>query len=243
MPPHYLPSWHPPPPIKHHIATGGERWLVASNPGSSLLGRVVVASLHGTDETDSADVCNPGTRINEMSMFPKDANTVRKGMEHLWMVSVNAEKQKRIGNFKGGCKALISALQVGKYPFPGCHTYARTHARTLTLSPPRRRGPTERAVAADSCAALVLAESLEGQDGDDRDPELGVQPCICTAQHAHGCQGLVAHRQSGARFSRSRLEFPWPRGPFSALAHSHSPPLCSLQWTTLIGDDEGGGGS
>lgn len=78
-----------------------------------------------------ADVCDSGTRLHEMAKFPKDADTVRKGMEHMWMVTVNAEKQKRIGSFKGGCKALITALQVRRHASPGCRVHKHAHGINL----------------------------------------------------------------------------------------------------------------
>lgn len=52
-----------------------------------------------------------------MAKFPKDAAIIKEGMKDLYLICLNAEKQKRIGAFKGGCKALISALQVGPSSF------------------------------------------------------------------------------------------------------------------------------
>jgi hypothetical protein len=105
---------------------GGHTWIL---PPWRVCGCLLVRR----SGTDLANVCDSGTRLHEMAKFPKDAETVRKGMEHLWMVSVNAEKQKRIGSFKGGCKALITALQVRKHASSGCR--AHKHARDINLHP------------------------------------------------------------------------------------------------------------
>ena len=103
----------------------------------------------------------------EIAKYPKDPEVAKKALEQLWWICVNAEKQKRIGAFKGGCKALIITLQVTQFFIPlsfrrggggrggGIEIVCVQQSESAT---PRRFITPQ---------PTILTEPLEGRVGDD----------------------------------------------------------------------------